>query len=216
MIQIQNITKSFGKRELFKNFSLEVAPKSFVMITGTSGSGKSTLLNMIGNLESCDTGTIKINGIVLGKKSNSKIYRDTITYIFQNYGLIPEENVRDNLLPSLKFTKLSKKEKTREIINALNKVGLSNVLEQPVYSLSGGEQQRVAIAKAILKPSQIVLADEPTGNLDEENTGKIMDLLRYMNEKLGKTLIVVTHNRDLIIGTDIEVKLDELNQTKIY
>ena len=209
MIQIENINKSFGKRQLFNNFSLKIEKNQFVMITGASGTGKSTLLNMIGNLEAFDSGTVKIDGKQINKRTNSKLYRDTITYIFQNYGLIPEENVLENLLPSLKFTKLSKKQKEQEIVSALQKVGLGDVLEQPVFSLSGGEQQRVAIAKAILKPSKIILADEPTGNLDDHNAHKIMALLRYIHESLGKTIVVVTHNRELIQETDIEVNLDK-------
>lgn len=210
MIQIENISKSFGQRQLFKDFSLKIEEKSFVVITGASGTGKSTLLNMMGNLEKSDGGTLKIDGKIIGRRTDSKIYRDTITYIFQNYGLIPEENVKDNLLPSLKFTKINRNLKDKEIEDALFKVGLSDILEQPVFSLSGGEQQRVAIAKAILKPSKIILADEPTGNLDEENAHKIMSLLRYINETLDKTIVVVTHNRDLIKETDIEVNLDKL------
>lgn len=163
MIKIKNISKSFGSKKIFEDFSYTVNDKDFIMITGASGSGKSTLLNMIGNLEKYDAGSIEIDGQVINRKETAKYYRNTLTYVFQNYGLIHEASVKDNLFPSLKFSKLKKNEKLSAINDALLKVGLNDVLEQPVFSLSGGEQQRVAIAKAILKPSKIIRADEPTG-----------------------------------------------------
>lgn len=169
MIKIKNISKSFGSKKIFEDFSYTVNDKDFILITGASGSGKSTLLNMIGNLEKYDAGSIEIDGQVINHKETAKYYRNTLTYVFQNYGLIHEASVKDNLFPSLKFSKLKKNEKLSAINDALLKVGLNDVLEQPVFSLSGGEQQRVAIAKAILKPSKIILADEPTGNLDADN-----------------------------------------------
>lgn len=134
MIKIKNISKSFGSKKIFEDFSYTVNDKDFIMITGASGSGKSTLLNMIGNLEKYDAGSIEIDGQVINHKKTAKYYRNTLTYVFQNYGLIHEASVKDNLFPSLKFSKLKKNEKLSAINDALLKVGLNDVLEQQ-YSL---------------------------------------------------------------------------------
>ena len=170
-ISLKNITKKFGNKVIFKNFNLNIKKGDFVSIMGPSGTGKSTLLNIIGLLESKDSGDIKILDY-LNPKFNSKegvyLLRKEISYLFQNYGLVENKTVNYNLKMATHFLKLSKNEENKKIKDALSKVGLENIENEKVYSLSGGEQQRVALAKIILKPSSIILADEPTGSLDEK------------------------------------------------
>ncbi|MCD3217329.1 MULTISPECIES: putative bacteriocin export ABC transporter [Clostridium] len=206
-ISLKNITKKFGNKVIFKNFNLNIKKGDFVSIMGPSGTGKSTLLNMIGLLESKDSGDIKILDY-LNPKFNSKegvyLLRKEISYLFQNYGLVENKTVNYNLKMATHFLKLSKNEENKKIKDALSKVGLENIENEKVYSLSGGEQQRVALAKIILKPSSIILADEPTGSLDEKNRDIVLKILKKFNED-GKTIIVVTH--DPIVGEVATTKI---------
>ncbi|EGO88877.1 putative bacteriocin export ABC transporter [Clostridium botulinum C] len=206
-ISLKNITKKFGNKVIFKNFNLNIKKGDFVSIMGPSGTGKSTLLNIIGLLESKDSGYIKILDY-LNPKFNSKegvyLLRKEISYLFQNYGLVENKTVNYNLKMATHFLKLSKNEENKKIKDALSKVGLENIENEKVYSLSGGEQQRVALAKIILKPSSIILADEPTGSLDEKNRDIVLKILKKFNED-GKTIIVVTH--DPIVGEVATTKI---------
>ncbi|NLK95690.1 MAG: ABC transporter ATP-binding protein [Clostridiales bacterium] len=197
MIYINNITKSFGNKKVLENFSLKIEQGEFVGIMGSSGKGKSTLLNIIGSLESCDAGEIIIDGMKNVKPNSAKsriVLRNIIGYLFQNFALIDNETVMNNLVIALKYTGLSKKQKKEEIKRALTFVGLEGFEKNKIYELSGGEQQRVAIARLFLKPSKIILADEPTGSLDEDNANKIIEFLKKLNEK-GKTIVIVTHDK---------------------
>lgn len=197
IIKLENISKNFGPRIVLDNFSLSVNKGEFIAITGESGKGKSTLLNIIGLLENASSGNVMISGINNLKPNNSKsikVIRYTISYLFQNFALIDEETVLYNLYLSLKYVKLSKKEKINKINYALSLVGLDAYKKKKVYELSGGEQQRVAIARTILKPSEIILADEPTGSLDEDNAELVFKLLKELNCN-GKTIVMVTHNK---------------------
>ncbi|KEH94043.1 bacteriocin ABC transporter ATP-binding protein [Clostridium botulinum C/D str. BKT12695] len=196
MIKLVNVTKQFGSHTIFQNLNLSIAENDFVAILGKSGKGKTTLLNMIGCIEPITSGEINICGIKnpsVNKKSGSELLRNKISFLFQNYALVDDENVNFNLDIALRFTKGTKSEKDKLKKDALNMVGLSDYELRKVYELSGGEQQRVAIARAILKPSNIVLADEPTGSLDPENRDIVLKLLTQMNN-MGKTIIVVTHD----------------------
>lgn len=196
MIELKHLTKKIGKREIFKDFSLSVAQGELVAITGKSGSGKSTLLNVIGLIDGDYTGDYTILGhshVTVHSAQAQKIIREHISYLFQNFALIDTETVEYNLLLALKYFPCSKSEKLEKIQQILTKVGLAGVAEQKVAELSGGEQQRVAVARAILKPSCLVLADEPTGSLDLENRDLVLQFLLEMNAE-GKTIIVVTHD----------------------
>lgn len=199
MIEIKNIIKRFDDKVIFKNFSLSINDGEFVVITGKSGCGKSTLLNIIGLLDEPDKGKISIDGEILSSKSKSavKVIRNKISYVFQNFALVDEENVEYNLMLSLKYTKFNKKEKKKQIYNALLQVGLGGYEKKKVYQLSGGEQQRVALARVFLKPSEILLADEPTGSLDKENASVVINILKRLNREYGKTVIMVTHDENL-------------------
>jgi putative ABC transport system ATP-binding protein len=195
-IQIENLNKSFKDHNVFKNFSLEIPKNKITTIFGISGSGKSTLLNIIGLLEKYDSGTVKILGKSIPKINSGKalkIRRNTISYLFQNFGLIESSTIYDNLSISLEYSKIKHRDKNSKMENALTEVGLSKPLNTKVYNLSGGEKQRLAIAMVIMKPSDIILADEPTGSLDPKNRDYVMNKLLELNKK-GKTIVIVSHD----------------------
>lgn len=196
-IYVENINKSFGDCTIFKDYSLSVEDGEFVLIKGQSGCGKSTLLNMIGLLMSPDSGAIHIGDHVKVNpytEKSRKVLAEEIGWLFQNYALIDDKTVKANLLMVLHG--LSAKEQDQRIGKALDKVGLSGFEKRKVSTLSGGEQQRVALARLLLKPSRIILADEPTGNLDPENKKAVMRLLQTL-QKQGKTIVVVSHDENL-------------------
>lgn len=196
MIELKNITKKFENKMVFANFNLQIDQNEMVAIIGPSGSGKSTLLNILGLIDKVDDGDYQFErytNIKPNSRLAQKIIREKISYLFQNFALIEEDTVLQNLLLALKYVKQSKKEKTEIITAALQKVGLSEYLNSKIYELSGGQQQRIAVARAIIKPSELVLADEPTGSLDSKNRDEIIKLLLELNDS-GKTVIVVTHD----------------------
>lgn len=196
MIELKNITKKFESKTVFANFNLQINQNEMVAIIGPSGSGKSTLLNILGLIDKVDDGEYQFEqytNIKPNSRLAQKIIREKISYLFQNFALIEEDTVLQNLLLALKYVKQSKKEKTEIITAALQKVGLSEYLNSKIYELSGGQQQRIAVARAIIKPSELVLADEPTGSLDSKNRDEIIKLLLELNAA-GKTVIVVTHD----------------------
>ncbi|WIY58770.1 ABC transporter ATP-binding protein [Bacillus arachidis] len=198
MIEIRNMNKSFDHKKVFENFNLKVYSGEFIGIYGKSGQGKSTLLNIIGTLEKPDSGDV----IILGKNTQSKrvkhyLLRNNIGFIFQNYALIDNESVQHNLEIALKHKKMKKNEKKVAIHKALDEVQLTGYEEKKVCTLSGGEQQRVAIARLLLKDPTLILADEPTGSLDSENRDIIATLFQRLHQQ-GKTIIVVTHDKSLV------------------
>ena len=197
MISVQNVSKKFGSREILKDLSFDVEENEFVALVGPSGSGKSTLLNMIGLLDNIDSGKILINGKILPKvnsRSAVNYRKNVINYLFQSNALISTSSVKDNLMLAMNFTNFSKEEKEKKIKEILRFVGLENRLDSKVNELSGGEQQRIAIVRAILKPGDIILADEPTGSLDPDMAQKSFDLIRSLRDQFGKTILIVTHN----------------------
>ncbi|MCG3417959.1 ABC transporter ATP-binding protein [Oceanobacillus sp. M65] len=189
MINIENLTKKFGEKILFRNLNIKIENGEFIAFSGPSGSGKTTLLNMIGGIETIDEGEIIVDGInVHDKKSQLLYFRKKVGFIFQNFALIDNKTVKDNL-------EIVRKDSRNDlsIESALSIVGLENKLKEKVYMLSGGEQQRVALARIMLKQTSLILADEPTGSLDEKNAEIVMSILENFN-KQGKTIILVTHD----------------------
>lgn len=196
IVELNNITKKYGNKKLFDKFSLKINKNELVAITGPSGKGKTTILNMIGLLEEFDEGELLIDGqknIKVNSSKATKILREKIGYLFQNYALVDDETVYYNLDLALKYVKNNRKEKNELIKKALNDVGLKGFEKRKIYELSGGEQQRVAIARIILKPCKVILADEPTGSLDEKNRDLVLDLLKKLNSE-GRTIVLVTHD----------------------
>ncbi len=199
MIKIKDLNKSFGEKEVIRNFNYEIFDGTMIAITGKSGCGKSTLLNILGLLDTDYSGEILYDNIFLSKENEKKrneYIRNNINYLFQNYALIDMETVDDNLLLALEYEKLSKDKKKEKINKALELVDLKGFNNKKIFTLSGGEQQRVALARVILKRGNIVLADEPTGNLDIENSNKVMKILKKLQED-GRTIIIVTHDENI-------------------
>ncbi|MDG0767187.1 ATP-binding cassette domain-containing protein [Bacillus halotolerans] len=205
MIELKSISKSFDGKAVLSNFSIHIEENEFVSIVGKSGSGKTTLLNIISLLDYPDEGEVVILGYENPKsKEVMKLRRENLGYIFQNYVLMDNETVLTNLLLSTAYAKDFDKNKLSE---ALEMVGLDkSFLKKKVYQLSGGEQQRVAIARIILKPCDIILADEPTGNLDEYNKNIILSLFHQLKE-MGKTIICVTHDPEIANCSDRVINL---------
>lgn len=192
MIIIKQLYKRFGDKFLFENFNITIKDGEFVAFSGPSGCGKTTLLNMIGGIEPIDSGSITVDGINVQQKKNQLLYfRKKVGFLFQNFALIENKSVKDNLNM---VRKDSRNNITMEEV--LKFVGLDDKLNKKVYTLSGGEQQRVALARLMLKKSTLILADEPTGSLDRKNADMVMSILEEMNNK-GKTIILVTHDENI-------------------
>ncbi|MDI3311904.1 MAG: ATP-binding cassette domain-containing protein [Thermoanaerobacterium sp.] len=192
MIKIDNISKSFGEHVIFKNFSCSIKQGDFVVFSGKSGSGKTTLLNMIGGIEQFDSGKIIVDDLDLSNNNDIiKLYREKIGFLFQNFALVEYKTVEENILM------IDKKYRNEVTVSSvLDKVGLSGYEKRKIFTLSGGEQQRIAIARLLMKRCSIVLADEPTGSLDSYNANIVMKHIKELNE-LGKTIIMVTHDEKL-------------------
>ena len=200
VVKMKNLRKTYGSHIILNDFNLEVEEGEFVAITGSSGSGKSTLLNIIGGIETFDSGEYNLFGKETpdyNSYAGIKLLRYDISYLFQNFALISSRTVRENIEIGLQYSKLKRQEKNNLISEALIKVGLEGYDKRKVFELSGGEQQRVALARIILKPSKLILADEPTGSLDLKNREIVMKILCDLN-KMWKTIIIVTHDPNVV------------------
>ena len=192
MIEGIELSKRFEGRVLFENFNFKIEYGEFVCFSGVSGCGKTTLLNMIGMIEPFDSGKLLIDGdAIVTPKQRMQYFRKKLGFLFQNFALVENKTVEQNL-------KLIRKQDRTNLTmeEALKRVGLYGVLKQKVYTLSGGEQQRVALARLFFKQSEIILADEPTGSLDEANANRIMQILKELHQE-GKTIILVTHDEKI-------------------
>jgi len=195
MIEAKKISKKYGEIMILDNFSTSIANGDFVSIIGESGSGKTTLINLLGLLEDVSSGDIIVNSKINPNKRDSMLLRRyNFGYIFQNYALIENDTVGNNLKVALEYRK--RIDKKYEISNALDYVSLGGFEDKKVYELSGGEQQRVAIARVILKKSEYIFADEPTGNLDRKNRDLVFGLMKRLNDE-GRAIIYVTHDLEL-------------------
>ena len=200
LIRLTNVLKQYdgGAVNALNNINLSIKKGSFVSIIGPSGSGKSTLLNMLGALDSPDSGHIIINGVDLARQKDlSDFRRQEIGFIFQLHNLLPNLTVQENVEIPLMDAKMSEKDKHRRALIFIEAVGLLDKRKQKPNKLSGGERQRVAIARALVNFPSIILADEPTGALDTKTGEKVLDVLRFVHESINATLIIVTHDRDV-------------------
>lgn len=220
MIDLHGVGKTFRtdliETRALRNVSLHLEPGEFVAITGPSGSGKTTLLNLLGLLEEASAGKYLLEGEdVSGLKDDqrSRIRNEKLGFVFQSFNLIPDFDVYDNIEVPLNYRRMARSERHRRITDALERVGLASRMRHLPAQLSGGQQQRVAIARAMAGEPRVILADEPTGNLDTEMSGQIMDLLEEVNAA-GTLIVMVTHNPDLAkrARRHIEITDGEISQ----
>lgn len=203
MIKLTGINKIYRTNEIetlaLENVNLDVAKGEFVSIMGPSGCGKSTLLNIMGLLDAPSSGKIEINGTSVESMKDKELaaFRNkTLGFVFQSFHLINSLNVIDNVELPLLYRKMAAKERTRLAKEVLERVGLSHRMRHMPTQLSGGQCQRVAIARAIVGNPEIILADEPTGNLDSKMGAEVMELLHKLNKEDGRTIVMVTHNEE--------------------
>jgi len=215
-IQIDNLWKTFlegnQKREVLRGTGADFAKGELIAILGRSGSGKSTLLNIISGIDEPDQGDIKINGLILTQQKETQrtlFRREKIGFIFQFFNLIPTLTVQENVSLPLELLGMDPGHAKRRTEEILDEVGLQDRLGTYPERLSGGEQQRVAIARALVHDPLLVLADEPTGNLDEQIGAQTLSLLDRLTRQAGKNLIMVTHNRDNAVFADRKFELKD-------
>lgn len=221
MIRLQNIEKVYRTDTVetlaINGITLDIARGEFLSIMGPSGCGKSTLLNIIGLLDEPSKGLIKIDDqdtSRFGDQQMARFRNEKLGFIFQSYHLINDLQVLDNVELPLLYRNSTAKERKELATEALEKVGLSNRLKHFPNQLSGGQRQRVAIARAIVGRPQIILADEPTGNLDSVMGNEIMDILINLNKKDGTTIVMVTHDENMAHKTDRLVRLFDGSQVQ--
>ena len=201
MIQLENIKKVFRTEEVetvaLAGITMKVEEGEFVAIMGPSGCGKSTLLNILGLLDNPTEGTYNLAGTEVGSLKESErtmVRKGQIGFVFQSFNLIDELNVEQNVELPLKYLGVPKKERQKRVVEMLRRMGISHRSKHYPNQLSGGQQQRVAIARAVVTKPKLILADEPTGNLDSKNGYEVMELLKQLNDE-GTTIVMVTHSQ---------------------
>lgn len=210
MIKIEHLAKSFGERTVFQDINLQFAPGKVYALIGNSGCGKTTLLNILAKLEPYDKGSISYRGQELKQIKSHHFFKNELGYLFQNFGLLENETVAANLELGLIGQKLTKQEKKQREEEVLEKVGLNYLtLDQKIYELSGGEAQRVALAKVILKDPPLILADELTAALDPETSQEVMNLLLSL-KKPDRLIILATHNPAIWEKADEVIRLNTI------
>ena len=208
MIKVSNIEKSFGDLKVLRGVSLEVKKGEIVSIVGASGAGKTTLLQIIGTLLPADGGEVEINGtklVALNEKRTAEFRNRHIGFVFQFHNLLPEFSALENVMMPALIGGTKRKEAKQRALELLSAVGLSERADHKPAQLSGGEQQRVAIARALMNKPSVLLADEPTGNLDTHNRDEIQRLLFEVREKFGQTIVMVTHDERLAEMADRKI-----------
>jgi len=212
MIKVSNIEKSFGDLKVLRGVSLEVEKGEIVSIVGASGAGKTTLLQIIGTLLPADGGEVEINGtklFALNEKRTAEFRNRHIGFVFQFHNLLPEFSALENVMMPALIGGAKRKEAKQRALELLSAVGLSERAEHKPAQLSGGEQQRVAIARALMNRPSVLLADEPTGNLDTHNRDEIQRLLFEVREKFGQTIVMVTHDERLAEMADRKIVMSD-------
>ena len=212
MIELQHIWKQFGSRIIFSDLNLNFQSGMVYALIGDSGCGKTTLLNMLAKLETFDKGEIVYKGKSLTSLKNEEFYRNELGYLFQNFGLLESQTIRENLelgMIGKKRTRNKKQEKERLLLQALQAVRLDYLsLNQNIYELSGGEAQRIALAKIILKDPPLILADQLTALLDPKNSKEIMEILLELRNA-NRTIIIATHNPSIWKMADQVIHLSQ-------
>jgi putative ABC transport system ATP-binding protein len=216
-IKLENVTKVYHTGEVpvtaLKGIDLEIGKQAFVSFIGPSGSGKSTLLNLIGALDKPSAGTITINGANLGslsRKDAANFRGETLGFVFQNFNLIPVLTVYENVeYPLLMLRRVAAKERRERILSLLDKVGMLDQKDKYPNQISGGQKQRVAVARALVTNPQIVLADEPTANLDHATAFKVIAIMHEMQKEFGTTFIFSTHDPKVVGEAEILHTLED-------
>lgn len=214
ILKAENLVKIYGQGEnevkALNNVSLEIEEGEFVSIVGSSGSGKSTLLNMLGGLDRLTNGDIYINNKKLGDMKDEELTifrRRNIGFVFQNYNLVPILNVYENIVLPIELDGMKIDEEYIDSI--INTLGLNQKLTNMPNNLSGGQQQRVAIARAIATKPAIILADEPTGNLDSKTSMDVIGLLKMTSQKFNQTIVMITHNEEIAQLADRIIRIED-------
>ena len=215
MIRVEDIHKSFGSLEVLKGVDLEIQKGEIVSIIGKSGAGKTTLLQIIGTLDRPDSGSVVIDGVdvfALKEKELADFRNRHIGFIFQFHQLLPEFNALENVMMPAMIARMSEKEAEQRAVQLLTELGMAERLTHKPNELSGGEKQRVAAARAMMMSPDVILADEPSGSLDESNKKELHKLLLQMREQYGQTIIIVTHDKEL---AEISNRIIEIKDGKI-
>lgn len=212
MIEVKNIVKRFGDLEVLHGVTLDIADGEIVSIVGASGAGKSTLLQIMGSLLSADGGEVIIDGVELSTLSEDKLsdFRNRhIGFIFQSYHLLPEFTAVENVMMPMLIAGSKRSDAEVRARELLEMVGMSHRVEHKPEALSGGEQQRVAIARALINRPSVVLADEPTGNLDTATRDEIQRLFVELRDRTGQTFVIVTHDVALAESSDRTIRMSD-------
>lgn len=212
MIRVSDIHKSFGSLEVLRGVSLEVAPREVVSVVGASGAGKTTLLQIIGTLSRPDAGRVEIDGadpFALGDRALSQFRNERIGFVFQFHHLLPEFSAFENVCIPGYIGRRPRAEVERRADELLSLVGLAARRDHRPGQLSGGEQQRVAIARALINAPAVLLADEPSGNLDTRNREEIHRLFFDLRDELGQTIVIVTHDESLAAMADRKITMSD-------
>ncbi len=212
MIKVTDIHKSYGDVEVLKGLSLSIAEREVVSIVGASGAGKTTLLQIIGTLSTPDAGSVVINGVDISRLKGSALSRfrnEQIGFVFQFHNLLPEFTALENVTIPALIRGDRRYDAERRAVELLDMMGLSSRLHHKPSALSGGEQQRVAIARALINSPAVLLADEPSGNLDTRNRDEIHRLFFDLRDKLGQTIVIVTHDESLAAMADRKIVMSD-------
>lgn len=207
MIKVEHLTKKFKEKVIFEDINCTLETGKAYAIVGKSGAGKTTFLNVLSGLEQPSSGKVVITDLTVNGKNRKKLYRTSFGFIFQNFGLIDTETVKQNLELGLVNQKLTKGQKRKRMHAALKQVGLEKMpFNQKVYTLSGGEQQRIALARILLKTPKVIFADEPTGSLDSENSQVVLKTL-LNNFDPAATIVIATHDPSVWRECDYLIKI---------